>query len=531
MQPRRSCPYGAVAAGLLLAVLPTRAEAFNFSTPVSDGCHEAITTAAQRLTGWPPDVTRPAPGPDHAVLVDQLLFEVPEPADPWLLALLLGARWNDLRGERPTDLPALAEVHLDPDGQQAHCARAPEHDGPEGALEALAECRAFVLEQVEAALGDGKVGLSAVEEVDLALKHQRAEIILSRFAFRMGSALHALQDSYSHTIRVGGTGCITDVLNSIDLAVSPDYDPARDGPPHDDGLDTCAGDAAATARASAAVAASAELLGAVVNPAGGRAGRLTRVEAVLDRYLSIAPACSGGAEETQDWRPFEGALERSFVSGPVVAGCTAASSPGAGSALLLCSVVLLGVAARRRRFAALAALGASVLLATVPGAADAKEPDETGSGMSLRGALGASVYRSAAHAIAGMRFQVSERVLLGVDAEINPWVSVDTFEVDPGTASLYGNVEYQWVRRPALQLASKAHLGVTASLFDLVGVDAWSAGPYVGLDLLSAAFELQDRLWLTVDPATTVVEILRLSGVPVYHFQYRFTVGLRFDLG
>ena len=260
-------------------------------------------------------------------------------------------------------------------------------------------------------------------------------------------------------------------------------------------------------------------------------GRLSRVNAVLDRRLSMAGGCEGDEAEPSGWEPFSGELERSFVSSPMIAGCSAGPSSGAGAALLICSIVLLGVASRRRRFAALAAVGAAVLLASAPGVAKARETGDAGSGLSLRGAVGASVHRSAAHAIAGLRWQASERVLLGVDAEINPWISVDTVEVDPGTASLYGNVEYQWVRRPALQVSSKAHLGATTSLFDLVGVDAWSTGPYAGLDVLSAAFKVQDRLWLTVDPATTVVEVLRLRGVPVYHFQYRFTVGLRFDLG
>jgi hypothetical protein len=528
MRLRRNSAHAAVMAGLLLALIPSSAAAFNFQSPVSNGCHEAITVAGLRLSGWPPEIAPEPPSRTHEILLEQLLFDVPEPADSFLTALLVGARWNDLHGARPSDLPALAEVHLHPEGQQEHCARAPEHDGRIGNAEALAACRAFILEQVEAALGGGDADTRASVEVRLPLKHQHAVVALSRFAFHMGRAAHTLQDSYSHTHRDGGTGRVVGVLNAIDLAVEPGYDPARDGLPHEDELDRCTGDDASKARASAAVAATAELLGAVADPAGGRAGRLARVEAALDRHLSME---DGGVEDGGEWgwELIDRELGRSVVSGPVFAGCGAASSAGPISGLLLAVALLLGATVRRRRYAALAALAASILLASMPGIALAGGP--SGSGMSLRGALGASVHRSAAHAIAGVGWQLGERSAVGVAAELNPWISVDTLEVDPGTASIYASGEYRWVSQPTLQIASKAHLGVTASLFDLVGVEAWSTGPYGGLDLLSAAFRVREGLWLTVDPATTVLEVLRLSGVPVYHFQYRFTVGLRFDLG
>src|SRR5439155_1678833 len=107
--------------------------------------------------GWP-DGARPPPIVDEVRrIADDLPFQVPDDRrDAWAIALLIGVRDNDLRGEATNDLPALAAVHGDPAHQADHCLRAPADDGSEGDVSALAACRAFILDQVERALGESE---------------------------------------------------------------------------------------------------------------------------------------------------------------------------------------------------------------------------------------------------------------------------------------------------------------------------------------------------------------------------------------
>jgi hypothetical protein len=65
------------------------------STTFTQSCHETVTTAAMRASALPVPAS-PRSETDDRVAAD-VPFELPDGADAWLLALLLGVRSNDVR--------------------------------------------------------------------------------------------------------------------------------------------------------------------------------------------------------------------------------------------------------------------------------------------------------------------------------------------------------------------------------------------------------------------------------------------------
>ncbi|MEZ4407439.1 MAG: hypothetical protein R3A52_13325 [Polyangiales bacterium] len=278
-----AAPWALVA----LTLVPATARAFTFESSFSRGCHESITFAAVSRAGWPRSV-RPAPLGTDAVnaLSRDLPFTLPDGArDLWSITLLLGARENDLHGASPRDLTRLFEVHTDPAFQDEHCLRRPQDDGPEGNLSALAACRAFILREVDLALGDGdQPDLEATEPhaVSLAFSGER-DVSLPRYAWHMGRALHALQDSFAHTLRSPDGRRVRSVLNFTDQARDPSFEPSRDGYGHISALDECADhDSADAQRTRFAGEASEVPSGALVDDTMALSGRRARARGGID---------------------------------------------------------------------------------------------------------------------------------------------------------------------------------------------------------------------------------------------------------
>lgn len=339
LAPHRFLP---LAASTLLAAFnlgTTAARAYTIETPMTDGCHERISAAALAQAGWPDGAQPPAPEAAQVVLAANLPFHLPAARDAWTVALLAGVRDNDLHGAAATDLPEHVEVDLAPASQREHCLRTPDQDFAAGDVQAAQACHDYILEQVALALGEAEaVDLDATEPVPLALKYQRAVVPLPRYAYRLGRALHALQDSFTHTYRSPDMRRIQAAFNYVDPALAPDYNPARDGRAHVSAFDHCTDDdVPGQTRVAAATLASAELLAALADGSGGRQGRLERADAVLQDYLQVEPGCSVG----NDWC---GALESYAVSPTTSGGCAAA--PGVLSA----SALLAGLGLLRQRF-------------------------------------------------------------------------------------------------------------------------------------------------------------------------------------
>jgi hypothetical protein len=291
--------WSTAACGAALLLVPRWAGAYTVSTPVTGGCHELITTqalgAARALTA------SAAPLPlvtsnDLAILNDLPFTIDPTMRDLGGMSLLLGVRDNDLKGLSPTDLAALAIEQSNPSTQDQHCLRSFQDVEPDGTEDALSQCRAFILGRVTAALGylaaDGapdpgaRVGL----RVGLAIRGP-VTVPLPGFYMCMGQALHALEDSFSHSYRDLDSGAVTASLTWLHV-VDNDLNESVDGPPHSAEMDECSSlDALRQERMSAAEAASTQLLLAALGP-GTTDERLASAGTVLDQALAFQPGCT-----------------------------------------------------------------------------------------------------------------------------------------------------------------------------------------------------------------------------------------------
>ena len=581
--------------GLMTLALPARA--FTFDSRLSDGCHERITLRALERAGWPGGES---PGPltdvDRRALTE-LPFELPEASrDAWSLALVLGVRDPDLGGASPRDLPALNTIHNDHDAQDEHCLRAPEQDGPEGDAAALEACRAFILAETDAALGEvERLDLDEARPVTVTLAFSgELTLPVRRFAFHAGRALHALEDSYAHTFRGPEVGPVRHVLNFVDHARAHDYTERRDGHAHLAALDLCEVDddealVRTGPRVEAAVVAAGDYLAALADPIGGRAGRRARVEALLTRVLAYEPGCTAdnrwceapearvdqgcgcSASDVRESRDRSGAGWLWLLVGLVVIRSARAASrpktprPGSGPRQIraLLPLVLAAVIApsssthaqdhdaRDTGTATTTTMGSAALTshgdvtANAPGVGitpptatssaglsqgDLEKPPSEGKGdVSLYLAAGGALDEAALAGSVGLRWQWSQDFTLGLDVELNPWISLDAGRVSPGTFNTYATLVYRWWSIGDVDLRLTAHAGLSVLLFDLVGADAGAVGPYLGLSLLGVSLRVTDHLVLVLDPADLALPIPNLSGVPFYRRQYRVTIGLQWS--
>ena len=159
------------------------------------------------------------------------------------VTLLVGVRDNDLKGRSSGDLTMLAGVHGDPDTQQEHCLRNRGQDEPGGSLAALADCRTYIRGRIVEAID----GLDSNSAPDLAKRTSlpvylsirgRVNALLPTYYVRMGQAIHAVEDGFTHTYRTADGMKVTVVLNWAD-EVGGKIDEAHDGPAHAHAMDAC----------------------------------------------------------------------------------------------------------------------------------------------------------------------------------------------------------------------------------------------------------------------------------------------------
>ena len=513
---------------LALWLLPATAHPFSFESVFSNGCHEQITRAALARTGWPLAAQPPGLSAEDGLrLARDLPFDLPgDSQNPWSLALLLGARDNDLHGYAANEFQELAVVHSAPEDQREHCLRAPSDDGPDGDRTALLACRGFILSEVSLAVGAAPtVDLRATEGQAVTLPFSgRRDAAVQRYGWHMGRALHALQDSFAHTFRAPDGRRVRHVLNFVDPAQGNGYVEARDGHDHIAALDGCNAQSTSEAhRTAVATDASAALLRAVVDGTGGAAGRVARAGAVLDDWFAIEPGC---------------VYENHYCAAPELSeaagGCSAGpTSPGRSTVPVLGALTLFGVLLRKRRRAlSVALLAAGVLLvprdglAQTPGPATPNEPGL----VAVRALVGASFDRGALAASLGAHLRLSSRFSLGLTGEYNPWYSFATARIFTGVFNAYATGSYAWRRVGNLVLHSSVSLGASVLLDDLIGANAGSVGLFVGANILGVTVDLSRHVHLVVLPASISVPIPQLSGVPIVYQQYRFSIGFECDL-
>jgi hypothetical protein len=487
-----------VVMALLTPVLASRpARAFQIESPVTASCHEELTTRAVTAAGFPDIARAPRGTEDQRRAMNDLTFSLTS-RDIWTMALLFGVRSNDIRDFAPKDTSALSGVHNDPLDQPAHCMRRPEDDGPGGDASALAACRAFIVGELETGgLLEEALDLAPNEEVRVFLAFRgRTSIELPSFAYRLGRALHAVQDGYTHVFRAPDeSAAVTHVLNWVDF-VDDDYDTERDGYHHIAALDDCRRkDALEDRRRARAESASISLLEAIANPAPGRRAR---VEAALDAMFAHLPGC----EHANDYcNAHELGEEASY-------GCAVA-----GGSVVLVLFVLGFVVVRRR-----AAIALVVVLAPASARADLRWHFDARGGASLdETALAASVGIGADY----------KRWTGGFNIEWNPWISIDAERIVAGSFNAYATLSRRWYVAPEVSIYSRAELGTSTLLFELVGIDRYTTGVYYGGVLVGLRIPISRCVDFTFDPSHLSMPTPSLfSGFPFYYGQWRLTLGI-----
>lgn len=511
MTPRRATRAVALAA----LAFPSVARAYQAESAVTSACHERISTRALAAVRASSDRAPAVPTTDdERALLRDLPTSVTD-ADLAEGALVIGVREPDFRDLDPTSSTRLAHVHADPASQREHCLRAPGDDEPDGTRRALEACRAFIRERVAQALdgldATGAVDPSSRDPVAVHLDFRgRVSAPLPRFWVRAGQALHALQDGFSHSYRTADQRRVTVALNYVDTL--DDADPARDGPSHKRALDECDDvDALRAARLSLAQQASFELLDAALGP-GSRDERLARVDAVLDAHLSYEPGCTAANR----WCD---APEERYEDPSC--GCAIVGAKGHRAALACVAAGAAWLLLRRRRARVVVALVA------IGGAARADDEGRVGAYAAGGGAVDQGAFNAS---IAG-RLRASPRWLAGLDAEWNPWWSVDTRRVRPGTLNVYATgIRRYDTRDPDWKLRTTLHVGTSTLLFDLYEAPKGTTGPYFGVNFLGLEIDLGRRWVLVIDPADVAITVPQVRGTPLVYRQYRFTVGLQWGI-
>ena len=554
MTPARST----LALLLGLVLIPGSTAAYTISSVLTPGCHEDMTSEVLRTVRL--DVPGAAPlslTRDEQALVDDIQFTAAaDMKDLGGVTLLVSVRDNDLKGRSSDDLTELAEVHGNPDNQDEHCLRNRSQDEPGGSEAAVNDCRKFIRGRVAEALegldasGIPEPVVRTALPLHLSLRGD-VDALLPTFYVRMGQAIHAVEDSFTHTYRTADGMRITAVMNWVDKADGT-FDEARDGPAHAGRMDACDdSDALITTRRTLATEASTALLRAALNPLETKAEKMATVDGILDTYLSYAPGCTFA----NGWCS---APENQYKdTGSTFLGC---SSGGGGLLGVAGGLLAIGLIFRRRRVSSpvltLLLIGGALFLAagsaraedlaqppgtvapekdphvpppptTVPvpepGPAD---PSESAWGGYL--GLSGSVDKPAVAIQLGVRLRLSTHWTIGWDVESNPWISTtgETF-MRAGTLNTFGTVILRFpLAYENFNLRTTVNLGISYLLIDLYGAPKGSVGLYGAIYPLGLEWKLSRVFILVINPLGIAVPVPQLQGVPLTYPQYRFSIGL-----
>jgi len=532
---------------LALSLASVRASAWQIEDPIHDNCLERITQAALRHAGYvqePPPLTG-----DDASLRDNVEFNASRyDANIYALSLILGVRNADTHGGMDFSFKDNARAANADDDQRAHCLRTRTQDGPAGDAAAVADCRAWIESLYWLALASlddgGDIAADSRTEATVATAFQGpVSYPLSQVYYYAGRALHAVQDSFTHTFRSPDGHRIRHVFNWSDQ-VSCTLHERRDGHGHETVLDRCEdGDPSEAERFELATQASAELLDALTTP-GQHAERAERIADFLETWMSYEPGCTLDNDYCQsqvyDWVSHSDRSDKNICDGPL--GCdmarASAMSPEPARALLLGTALLLGVLSLRRRRRLPAALLA-LSLCCAPREARAQSasgaaarpvcpPPSTGRiRLEARGSLSIDnpAYAFGAAALYGFK-----RADVGIFAELNPWYSIERGRMSLGASNFGLLGHYLHPLRPDLKLRFGVGLGLSMLNADMLGVNAGNLGIYLNVRAMGLIWEFSDGVALTADPLDIALPAPALVGWPILFTQYRTSLGLQFVL-
>ena len=546
---------------VLALLISSTAHAWSIGSQLDyTGCHERITTTAFRATRSMFD-TAPVivPTSDESALIDDVQFVPPNDfkQDLGAMALLLGVRDNDLKGNNPLDSLQLVEVHGNPATQEEHCIRNADDDGTPGDTAALDRCRAFIHTRISEALA----GLDATGTVDGTNRMELAVYI--NFAGRvhpmlpvtyvkLGQAVHALEDGFTHTYRTADGLTVTTVMNWIDYVSTTGGTPERDGPPHLANLDHCESTDPLVVRnfANATMAATA-LMEITLDPNRTADDKLAAVDALTMQYLSYQPGCTFANNYCD-------APEPAVPPASGLAGCNAGGDAG-----ILIALAALGLILRRRRAAIGLVLASSLASAqpaptepAVPAPADQpaqaaavqqghepgrdektptvadvqkiREDKQLGSPFGFDYMLGGSFVHGAVSTQLGFRYRIDERWLVGLDAEWNPWIQTSPWQLRTGAASVYATVIHRYpMKLDRVNLRTTLSVGASTLLFHIYGAPQYDIGPFVAFSPIGIDYDLGHSVRIVFDPLGIAVPVPHLGLIPLYYEQFRTMIGIQ----
>jgi hypothetical protein len=376
------------------------------------------------------------------------------------------------------------------------------------------------------------------------------------------------------------------VLNWVEYVNKNEVE-SRDGPVHRDGLDQCEGlDDLRTLNLSVATQASTELLHAALDTSLTHDQKLARLDALFDRYMTYEPGCTAD----NGWCD---APEANYTVS-AGCGCGANGGSDLGLAALFTGLGGGWLGRRRRGLGAAAGLGLVMLLSVGPAqAADAPPPEPPASGPATvvpdRGAktdvkpdgtvttpettvvtpdpskpqekvsvgqpsssekkaaaveekhrtadfglylaVSGSVSNPAFNGQIGLRYHLSERWMLGLDAELNGWYGLQSRGLRPGAFNGYATVIFRTpLHYERVNLRTTANIGTSVSLLSLYGAPAGSVGVYFGLVPLGIEWKVSPSFYVVFDALGVALPVPQLTGVPFGYPQYRSALGIEYSL-
>jgi hypothetical protein len=543
----------ALLAGLLGLLVANNAHAYTYQSAVSKGCHERIATEAirtLRAAGHVPVVT---PSANDRALIHDLPFDLdPDVRDLTGASLAIGARDNDLHGNGPNELDAIAQLHGNPNLQREHCLRGTLQDEPNGTQQAIEDCKQYIREKVTAALEGldqtGKPDAGRTTKLRVALTFRgHTDVELPVFWIEIGRALHAMADSFTHTYRSADHKHVRVTMNYSDY-VNTDFKEDRDGPAHRSEMDECENlDPYRAQNLQLAKQASFEILQLAVDPnLPTREQKLAALESTLHTYLDYEPGCTAA----NHWCD---APENGYnVDASCAATRGAGRNPWSAIALVAAAAVACGTRRRKRIHRGSGRLFLAVLLAW-PATAAADEPEPApppgvptpkevvaeektekhqASRFALYGAISGSISNPSLNGQLGGRVNLTERWQVGLDGELNNWYGATTKRFATGALNLYGTVVFRTPLRFAdFNIRSTANLGTSTLLIDLYGAPSGTTGLFLAIAPAGLEWKLSSRVFLILNGISLALPIPKLtSGAPFAYSQYRATAGVEIAL-
>jgi hypothetical protein len=413
----------------------------------------------------------------------------------------------------------------------------------------------------------------------------RVDASLPTYYARIGQAMHAIQDSFTHTYRTPDGMKITVVLNWLD-SVNGSLVESVGGPAHATKLDVCDDpDDLRKTRRTLATDASTALLVATMGPRKTRDERMAAVDHVLDTYLDYSPGCAFANEWCQ-------APEGQYKDQKNLFGCSTAPAGAmagwgtvallvfvggrrgrarsASGRTLLVTMVAMGMGSAAARAdggkeatpapeptatstttitpakaassTSLAVPASVTIVTTTTTSADPnthappaptivaveepgpRDPSQTAWGAYL-GSSG-SIDKTAVAVQLGARLKVSKHWTFGVDGEWNPWITLNGYRFGGGAMNVYGTAILRFpLAYENFNLRATVNLGASYLLMNLYGAPSGSLGIFAGASPAGLEWKVSRSIILILNPLSIAYPVPQMRGVPLSYPQYRFNVG------